>query len=170
MKSLSVPIEPEHEAPPGHYVRMSPTEWMVLAAGLALLFASAPWHLGGLLLIKRLKPADGDHSFLALLGTFWGLMLLHLTEIAIAAWAYWAVMQFPDTGNITHWDGSSMASLLYFSGVTFATLGFTSQHADGPIRMIVMLEALGGFMLITWSATFVYSIWSERFRSSDDSE
>ncbi len=147
---------------------MTATEWLVLGAGLVLLFASAPWHLGGLLLIKRIKPSGGNNGFLAILLTFWSLMLLHLSEIAIAAGMYWLVMLAPDAGTITHATGSEMAALLYFSGVTFATLGFTSQHAEGPIRMLVMLEALGGFMLITWSATFVYSIWSERFRSPDD--
>jgi hypothetical protein len=60
-----------------------------------------------------------------------------------------------------------MAGLLYFSGVTFATLGFTAQKAVGAIRLLVMAEALGGFMLITWSATFVYSIWSDRFADTD---
>jgi len=32
---------------------------------------------------------------------------------------------------------------------------------DGAIRMVAMMQALGGFMVITWSATFIYTIWQD---------
>ena len=31
----------------------------------------------------------------------------------------------------------------------------------------IAFVTLGGFLLITWSATFVYSMWSHRFRDDD---
>lgn len=32
-----------------------------------------------------------------------------------------------------------------------------------------MMEALLGFMIITWSATFIYSAWQKGFRGGEDS-
>ena len=60
--------------------------------------------------------------------------------------------------------------MLYFSGVTYATLGYTQQVAQGPIQLLAMMQSLGGFMLITWSAAFVYSIWDEQFRARPDDD
>lgn len=155
---------------------MSGAEWAMLGAGLALLLAGGAWHLGGILLIKRIKPDSHNHPHFSVLLTFWGLVLLHVSEIALAAWCYSLALSFPGAGRIsegcgiTEGCGSGAAGLLYFSGIVFSTLGFTQQTTSGPIRLLVMLQSLGGFMLITWSATFAYSVWDDRFRQPDDDE
>jgi hypothetical protein len=149
---------------------MSGAEWAMLGAGLALIMAAGAWHLGGILLIKRLKPDSRHHPHLAVLITFWGLVLLHFSEIVLAALFYALVLSFPGAGSIREGYGEGLGGLIYFSGISFATLGFTQQIAAGPIRLLAMLQSLGGFMLITWSATFVYSIWDERFRQTGNDE
>lgn len=96
--------------------------------------------------------------------TFWGLALLHLLEIAIAAGVLAFLLSMPANGTLTEGYGSSFADYLYFAGVSFATLGYTQLEAHGAIRLLVMTLSLSGFMLITWSATFIYTIWGESFR------
>ena len=147
---------------------MTTPEWAVLGVGIALLFAAAPWHLGGLLLIRRCQPSRRHHPFGAILVTFWSLILLHLSEIAAGAAIFAAVLSFPGTGAIDGAGGGSRWSeLLVASGTAYATLGLSLEGSKGPIRLLAMLHALGGFLLITWSATFVYSMWSHRFRDDD---
>lgn len=51
--------------------------------------------------------------------------------------------------------------MIYFSGINFTTLGYTQIEAMGPIRLINMMQSLGGFMILTWSATFIYSVWKK---------
>ena len=143
---------------------MTQTEWLILAYGFALLLGSGAWHLSGIVLIKRITPDPGKRPFLGVLLTFWGLAILHVSEIVLGAVAYWLALSFSEAGLIAKGYGDTMAGLLYFSGINYATLGYTQQVAHGPIRLLAMLQALGGFMLITWSATFVYSIWDEQFR------
>lgn len=150
--------------------QMSSAEWITLGCGLLFIAFLGAWHLGGLLLIRKAKPSSGQHPYFAVLVTFWGLLLLHFSEIALGALAYALVLGIEGTGTLSEGYGSSMGGLLYFSGTTFATLGFTQQTATGAVRLLVMLQALGGFMLITWSATFVYSIWEERFRHPEDGQ
>lgn len=149
---------------------MQAAEWMTLGAGLLLLMAGGAWHLGGILLIKHVTPRVSKRPFLGVLLTFWGLVILHSSEIAVTALVYAAALTIPGVGSIAEGYGDSPAGLLYFSGINYATLGYTQQIARGPIRLLAMLQALGGFMLITWSATFVYTIWAEQFRQQTDDE
>ena len=143
---------------------MTDNELTVLSWGLGLLFAYGAFHMAGLELIRRAKPKQKKHRHLGLLFTFWGLAILHLIEIALAALLLAYLLSFPENGSLTEGFGSSAADFLYFAGVSFATLGYTQLEAHGAIRLLVMTLSLSGFMLITWSATFIYTIWGESFR------
>jgi hypothetical protein len=39
---------------------------------------------------------------------------------------------------------------------TYTTLGFGDIVPVGPVRFLTSVEALTGFVLITWSASFTY--------------
>lgn len=134
------------------------------------MMASGAWHLGGVLLLKNSIPDSKKHPHWAILLAFWGLLVLQQSEIAFSARACSMAMSIPGAGSISEGYCDSPGGLLYFSGVTYTALGFTSQVVEGPIRLFAMLKSLGGFMLITWSATFVYSIWDEQLRGSSDDE
>lgn len=143
---------------------MTQSELIVFACSVGLLFAYGALHLGGLELIRRAKPKQDQHRHLGLLFTFWGLALLHLLEIAIGAFALYAVLEQPGTGSLSDGFGSAAVDYIYFAGVSFGTLGYTQLEAHGPVRLLVMMLSLSGFMLITWSASFIYTIWGESFR------
>lgn len=121
-------------------------------------------HLIGIRLISRVIERFDWGGNLSVLVAFWGLGILHLTEIGFGALVYyWAVGDW-NLGTIEKGFGKSWEGLLYFSGISFTSLGYTQQNTMGAVRLIVMMQALMGFMLITWSATFVYSIWQKYFR------
>ncbi len=143
---------------------MTDAELKVLVWGVALLFGYGPLHLAGLEVIRRTKPKQHKHRFLGLLFTFWGLVLLHMLEIAVAAMVLAQLLNMPEAGTLSEGFGSTAADYLYFAGVSFATLGYTQLEAHGAVRLLVMMLSLSGFMLITWSATFIYTIWGETFR------
>lgn len=82
------------------------------------------------------------------------LLALHTIEILAFAAVYRALQGW----GVGGFDGSydpCWSGLIYFSGVNFATLGYTQIEATGPIRMVNMMQSLGGFMVLTWSATFL---------------
>jgi hypothetical protein len=143
---------------------MTDGELTVLAASIGLLLVYGLLHMAGLELIRKLKPQQDTHRHLGLLFTFWGLALLHLVEITMAAGLLAFLLSFGDHGSLSSGFGSSAADYLFFAGVSFSTLGYTQLEAHGAIRLLVMILALSGFMLITWSATFIYTIWGESFR------
>jgi hypothetical protein len=143
---------------------MTDAELVVLACGFALLFAYGLVHLLGLELIRKTRPRQEKYRFLGLLFTFWGLAVLHMAEISLAAFVLAQLLSVPGLGSLSEGFGSSAADHLHFAGVSFATLGYTQLEAHGAIRLLVMMLSLSGFMLITWSATFIYTIWGENFR------
>lgn len=63
-----------------------------------------------------------------------------------------------------HFGQEVKDGLIYVSGISFATLGYTQIETSGPIRIINMMQALGGFMALTWSATFLYSVCEQAWR------
>ncbi len=83
-------------------------------------------------------------------------LIAHVIEVWIYALSYfwlhgnerWGYLQ----GNF---DGSLLDSV-YFSFTTFSTLGFGDIEPIGNIRFLVGMEALAGFVLITWSASFLF--------------
>ena len=143
---------------------MIQSEAAALLCGLFSVAALGLWHLGGLLLLERLKPSGGHSHYLAVLTTFWGLLILHVSEIVWCAVMLRLALTISSTSAVIGGYGDSLAGLLYLAGVTFTTLGYTDQSVSGPIALVIMFQALGGIMLLTWSATFVYSVWEDRFR------
>lgn len=79
-------------------------------------------------------------------------------EILMFVGAYHVLPNWMEMGQLQGID-VSWTGLIYFSGINFTTLGYTQIEAAGPIRLINMTQSLGGFMILTWSATFSYSVW-----------
>jgi hypothetical protein len=58
------------------------------------------------------------------------------------------------TGNVS--GGGTLLDCSYFSFVTFTTVGYGDIVATGPVRYLTGMQALTGFVLITWSASFLF--------------
>ncbi|MDC9727425.1 MAG: ion channel [Candidatus Thioglobus sp.] len=83
-------------------------------------------------------------------------LIAHVVEIWLFAIAYFYMSKDEAWGSIQgNFDGSLMDSV-YFSFTNFSTLGFGDIEPFGAIRFLVGMEALVGFVLITWSASFLY--------------
>ena len=84
------------------------------------------------------------------------LFLAHIVEIGFYAQIYyWSVSMF-DLGVFEGAPVGNSMNYLYYSGVTFTTLGLGDIQPLGHIRFITAVESLNGFLLITWSASFTY--------------
>ena len=95
---------------------------------------------------------------------FLGLLALHTLEILAFAVVYRGLLVWGALGDLGGAYDESWSGLIYFSGINFATLGYTQIETSGPIRIINMMQALGGFMVLTWSATFLYSVCEQAWR------
>ena len=84
------------------------------------------------------------------------LFLAHIVEIGCYAMTYsWSVSSLK-LGLFQGAPVGDAMSYLYYSGVIYTTLGLGDIQPEGHIRFITAMEALNGFLLITWSASFTF--------------
>lgn len=141
---------------------------MALLLGLLLVAVTGMCHQAALRLLEIVSGPERNRPNLTIATVFIGLLLLHTLEILGWAAAYKIMLEWPMFDWIGDLEGDpysgSWDDLVYFSGVQYTTLGYTQIKAVGPIRLVSMMESLGGFMVLTWSATYIYSAWQRAFR------
>tara|TARA_R110001592_G_scaffold319630_1_gene597357 strand:- start:827 stop:1282 length:456 start_codon:yes stop_codon:yes gene_type:complete len=84
------------------------------------------------------------------------LFFAHIIEIGFYAAAYyWSVAEL-ELGIFRGANLTEPMSYLYYSGVIYTSLGLGDIFPEGHIRFITAMEALNGFLLITWTASFTF--------------
>lgn len=95
-----------------------------------------------------------------LIGTVLLLVVLHVIEIMIWALAYRNLL--PDN------ELQSFEEAVYFSFVTFTTLGYGDISLTGVWRVMSGVEALNGILLVGWSSATLFAvvqrIWQYRYK------
>jgi hypothetical protein len=88
-----------------------------------------------------------------------GLLATHIIEVWVYAAAFGLVDGRSGLGNLSHISNAPVSDWLdyvYFSFVTYTTVGYGDFVPIGPIRFIAAMEALNGWVLLGWSASFTY--------------
>ena len=76
-----------------------------------------------------------------------GFVVAHFIEIMIWALAYWL------TGAL-----ENMEEAVYFSAVTFATIGYGDVTLTGHWRIASALEGVNGILLFGWTTAFLFKL------------
>ncbi|TDR53010.1 ion channel [Halomonas ventosae] len=85
-----------------------------------------------------------------------GLFGAHIAEIWLFAVAMALLGEHPQAGELAGIAAVNFLDYVYFSAITYTTLGYGDLFPTGPIRFLTGTEALIGFMLITWSASLTF--------------
>ncbi len=80
----------------------------------------------------------------------------HLVEIMLYAVAYYVIEKIASTGNIAGLPVNSFYDYVYYSMVSYTTLGIGDFYPLDGLRMLTGSESLIGLMMITWTASFTY--------------
>jgi hypothetical protein len=141
-----------------------------LGASLILLIDVVIIHFETLQLISRyLTSVDIPHRIwiaVIIIGVFLG----HTVEIALFAGAYYIFDSLLHFGGFTAEFEPSVLNYFYFSAVSFTTLGLSGFEPIGALKIITGLEALTGFLLITWSASFGYTAMKDFWQDAEAQE
>ena len=84
----------------------------------------------------------------------WFLLLIHLAAITVWALFFWWKECLPDA-----------ESAFYFSGVTYATIGYGDLVLKEPWRLLAPIEGLTGILMCGLSAGFYFALVSRIFAS-----
>lgn len=88
------------------------------------------------------------------------LLLLHFLQAAIWAFIYFILPE------ITEFETFEKA--IYFSLVTFTTLGYGEITIGESNRILAGFEAINGILLIGWSTAFMFSVVQSIWKRTDD--
>src|SRR5215470_3573413 len=129
----------------------------IVLFGSALVAITVMIHASGLGMILShvlRSPVRPDTHFWPitwlLIRTAWFLAVIHVLEIAVWALFFWWEKCLPD-----------LESSFYFSGVTYATLGYGDLLLPKEWRMFGPLEALTGSLMVGLSIAFFFVIVSK---------
>jgi hypothetical protein len=135
----------------------------VAAATLGAVVAVVLIHYEGLVLLSRWIAHEVERpSRRRVLHAMFAVLALHVLEIWVFGLVLWALLQWPACGHVVGDDPLQLVDAIYFSAMTFTTVGFGDLAPVGPIRLLSGTEAITGFVLIGWTVSFTY-LEMERF-------
>ncbi len=88
--------------------------------------------------------------------------IAHLLEIALFAASYMVICDVFQTGSMGGASINGFYDYLYYSMITYSTLGHGDIVPLEGLRLLTGMESLIGLMMITWTASFTY-LAMERF-------
>ena len=110
------------------------------------------------------KAVSGQSAMLILVYTALIVFALHALEIILWAAAYLALVPVSEL--------ASFEEAVYFSFVTFTTLGYGDVTLSEGWRLLSGIEALNGIILVGWTTAMIFSvvqhIW--QVRTQDDKQ
>lgn len=89
-------------------------------------------------------------AFAILIKTVLIVFVLHTTEILVWAGAYEVLLPLDEL--------SSFEEAVYFSFVTFTTLGYGDITLSEGWRVLSGIEALNGILLVGWTTAMIFSV------------
>lgn len=120
------------------------------------------FHYEGLSIFGRWLKTDVLTHRARIAALIFGELGLHIMEIWLFALAYYLLLSQAGFGDVLPLQPAlasqapGFLDLVYFSTVTYTTVGFGDFVPTGAIRFLTGMEALLGFVLLTWSASFTF--------------
>jgi hypothetical protein len=139
----------------------------VVLATLAAVGVCVLLQYEGLVLTWKWISRHRGHKRAKVVYAIFCVIAMHVVEIWLFGTAIWILLQWPATGTLHGPPALDLFECIYLSAVTFSTVGFGDIAPVGPIRFLCATEALTGFVLITWSASFTY-LEMERFWRAEE--
>ena len=113
-------------------------------------------HYEGLIATSRRLAHHGGHRRGEVLFGIFAVIGLHTVEIWVFGVTYWLLQMWPALGGVAGESAAHLLDSIYFSAITFTTVGYGDMAPVGSLRFLAGTEALTGLVLIAWSASFTY--------------
>ena len=138
----------------------------VVAATAAVLALCVLLHYEGLVLTSHHLARHKGHRRIKVLFGIFAVIFLHTLEIWMFGIVYWLLQLWPSLGYITGGGAAHIFDSVYFSAITYTTVGYGDVAPAGSLRFLAGTEAMAGLVLIAWSASFTYLEMEKFWRQS----
>ena len=129
---------------------------LTVAFTAAIVIVTVMLHYESLSWFGRVLKARVLHHRAKIAALIFAQLGLHIIEIWFFAAGYFVLTLSPGYGAILPSAQLGFLDLVYFSAITYTTVGFGDFIPTGAMRFLCGMEALTGFVLITWSASFTF--------------
>ncbi len=142
---------------------------MIIVGVLTFLLVTAvvALQVQALLLISDHLPRfPFRHLFKVSLGLI-GVIVTHVVSIMVFGFAMYCLNHVNSErfGHLESTGGQEIHDFVYFSFTTYTTVGYGDYIPVGPIRIISQIEALVGLVLIACSASYIFIIMQDYWRT-----
>ncbi|MGQ7262729.1 ion channel [Vreelandella sp. V005] len=141
-----------------------PEHMTVVVTTFVIVVAAVLLHYEALWVISRqIEKSKQSHRH-RILGMAFGVIMTHIVEIWLFGVTGWWLIEQLGIGALKGYDSFNVLDHIYFSAVTYTTVGYGDIYATGPVRFLYGTLSLTGFVLITWSASFTFIEMQKHWR------
>lgn len=130
--------------------------WAMVGLTLGVMTTVVGIHFEALTHLNTWLPRLRVSSRLRVVTLIFAVLAIHTLEIWLFGGTIWLVARWPEFGHIAGAAELRLLDAIYLSTCTFTTVGYGDLTPQGPLRFLLGVEALSGFVLIAWSASFTY--------------
>ena len=127
-----------------------------IITAMVLILLTVMLHFVALKMISRIVRQETFHPSLRVVSAVYLVALTHFAEIILFGIGYYVAATYLEAGSLSGEFQGNFREYIYFSLVSYTSLGIGDVYPQGPIRLITGLEALTGLLMIGWSASFTY--------------
>jgi hypothetical protein len=113
-------------------------------------------HYEVLLACNRYLPMLAHHRRRRVLVLMFTILLTHFAEMWLFAAGYALLVGVWKVGALGGIASPELSDYVYFSAMSYTTVGFGDVVPVGSIRFLTGIEGLTGLVMITWSASYTF--------------
>ncbi|WDQ99176.1 potassium channel family protein [Devosia sp. J2-20] len=131
----------------------------------AIMAVSVLIHYQSMLAARSILDGSGLPRRAGVLVGMASVTAAQMLSVALYALAFYAMDSWLGMGSLAGETQGSPLDHFYFSMMSYTTLGVGDIYPLGAMRIVSGVEALNGFALIGWTASFAYTLmrqgWSD---------
>ena len=124
-------------------------------------------HYEGLRILTDKVPMPRHHNRKAVVGLILCLLVMHVIQIWIFGVAYYVLLAWLGIGELQGMETVNLFDCIYFSAMSYTTIGFGDIVPLGSLRLLTGTEGLTGLVMITWSASYTFLVMQRTWNLHD---
>jgi Ion channel len=133
-----------------------PNNWLVILIAVVIVGLCVTAHYEALSACNRYLPVLSRRRRRRVLLLICAVLVTHVAEIWLFGFGYFLLARHTELGGLTGLVSHELPEYVYFSAMTYTTVGFGDVLPTGAIRFLSGMEALTGLVMITWSASYTF--------------